>query len=88
MATPLHKNPCTRDHEIYNFGELFLGHYNNILSLYDQCTGVDKKIFKDFYQFYSFSQKLLPFGLGVMELKKNSPYPTYALSQIWSRLAQ
>ena len=27
MATPYHKNPCTRGHEIYYFGRAFPGHH-------------------------------------------------------------
>ena len=45
MTTPMHKNPCPRGHEIYNFGRIFLGHDNYILGLSDQCLGVEKKIF-------------------------------------------
>ena len=39
MATPKHKNPCPRGHEIYNFGRPFLGHhyYIPLLSLSDLC---------------------------------------------------
>ena len=27
MAMPQHKNPCSRGHEIYNFGSLYLEHH-------------------------------------------------------------
>ena len=33
MATPPHKNPCPRGHEIYNFGRPFLGHHYYMLCL-------------------------------------------------------
>ena len=45
MATPQRKNPCLGGHEIYNLGRPFLGHHQNILSLFDLCIG-GKKIFK------------------------------------------
>ena len=45
MATPKHKNPCPRGHEIYNFGRPFLGYHYNILGLSDLFLGVEKKIF-------------------------------------------
>ena len=51
MATPLHKNPCPRGHQIYNFGRPFLGHYY-ILGLSDLCLGKEKKIFKEIMQFH------------------------------------
>ena len=40
------RNPCPRDHEIYNFGRSFLGYYYIILSLSELCLEVEKKIFK------------------------------------------
>ena len=54
MATPQHKTPCPGVHEIYNFGRPFLGHHYDILSLSDQCLGVEKKVFKEImhYTFY------------------------------------
>ena len=51
MATPLHKNPCPRVLEIYNFGRPFLGHHCYKLGLSDACPlpvlrlGVEKKMF-------------------------------------------
>ena len=39
------RNPCPRDHEIYNFGRSFLGYYYIILSLSELCLEVEKKIF-------------------------------------------
>ena len=50
MATPEHKNPCPRGHEIYNFGTPFLGHHYYILGLSDLCLGV-AKIFKEIMHF-------------------------------------
>ena len=52
MATPEHKNPCPRGHEIYNFGRPFLGHHNYILNLFDLCLGVEKKIFKEIMYYH------------------------------------
>ena len=52
MATPSHKNPCPRGHEIYNFGRPFLGHHYYILGLSDLCLGVEKKILKEIMHFY------------------------------------
>ena len=52
MATPLHKNPCPRGHEIYNFGRPFLGHHYYILGLSDLCLGVETKIFKEIMYFH------------------------------------
>ena len=51
MAMPLHKNPCPRGHEIYNFGRPFLGHHYYILGLSDLCQRAEKKIFKEIMQF-------------------------------------
>ena len=51
MATPLHKNPCPRGHEIYNFGRTFLGHPYYILCLSELCLGVQKKILKELMHF-------------------------------------
>ena len=45
IATHYHKNPCPRGHENYNFGKPLLGHHYFILSLFDLCLGVQKKIF-------------------------------------------
>ena len=52
MATPVHKNPCPRGHEIYNFGRPFLGHHYYILGLSDLCLGIEKNIFKEIMQFH------------------------------------
>ena len=52
MATPKHKNPCLRCHEIYSFGRPpFLGHHYYTLSLPESCLGVEKKIFKEIMHF-------------------------------------
>ena len=51
MATPEHQNPCPGGHEIYNFGRPFLCHHYYILSLFDQCLGVEKTIFKEIMHF-------------------------------------
>ena len=44
MATSQDKNPCPGGHEIYNFGGPFRGHHYYILSLFNLCLGVEKKI--------------------------------------------
>ena len=54
MATPQHKNPCSRGHEIYNFSRPFLGHHYYTLSLYGPWPGVEMNIFKEIHQFYTF----------------------------------
>ena len=59
-ATPLHKNPCPRGHEIYNFGRPFLGYHYYILSLSDLCLGVEKKIFKEKVHFYYITYMATP----------------------------
>ena len=45
MATPQHKKPYPRGHEIYNFGRPFLVHHCYTLSLSKPCPGVKKKTF-------------------------------------------
>ena len=52
MASPQHKNPYPRGHEIYNFGRPFLCHHNYILRLSFLCLGVEKKILKIHYITY------------------------------------
>ena len=60
-----YKNPCFRGNEIYNFGRTFLRQHYYKLSLSDQCLGIEKKIFKDIHQFYTFYPKItLPWGMG------------------------
>ena len=51
MATPLHKNPCPRGHEIFNFVIPFHGHQNYILILSVLCLGVDT-IFEKIMHFH------------------------------------
>ena len=65
---PQHRNPCPGGHEIYNFGRPFLGHHNYIHSLSVLCLGVEKKIFKEIHQFYTFYTKITSSwdGEGVM----------------------
>ena len=60
MATPYHKNPCTGGHEIYNFGRPFLDHHYYILSLFDLCLGVEKKIFKEIMHFHYMTYMATP----------------------------
>ena len=54
MVTPQSKNPCPWGHEMYNIGRPFLVHHNYILSLPNLCQRVEKKIFKEIHQFYTF----------------------------------
>ena len=60
MATPQHKNPCPRSHQIYNFGKLFLGHHYYILSLSDLCLGVEKTIFEEIMYFHYLTYMATP----------------------------
>ena len=60
MTTPQRKNPCPMGHELYNFGRLFLGIHNYILSLYVLCLGVGKKIFKDIMHFHYMTYMVTP----------------------------
>ena len=51
MATPLHKNPYTGSHEIYNFAKLFLDH----LTLLSDCliyAWEKRKRFKEIMHFH------------------------------------
>ena len=80
MATPHHRNPCPRGHEIYNFGRGFLAHHYYIFSLSAICTGVKKKIFKEIQQFYTFYPKITsPLGGGSWNLQffVSLPYRWY-----------
>ena len=45
------KKPGARDNEIFNFGRHFLGHHNNILTLYVLCLG-EEKIFIEIMYFH------------------------------------
>ena len=65
---PLLRNPCPGGHEIYDFGRPFLGHHNFIHSFSVLCLGVEKKIFKEIHQFYTFYTKITSSwdGEGVM----------------------
>ena len=60
MVTPLHNNPFSGGHEIYNFGGPFLCHHYYILSLSDLCLGVEKKIFKEIMHFYYMTYMAMP----------------------------
>ena len=60
IATPQHKNPCPKGHEIYNFGRPFLGHHHYILSLSDLCLGAKKKIFKYIMHFHHMTIMAMP----------------------------
>ena len=61
----LAQEPCPGGNEIYNVGRPFLGHHYCILSLSDLCLGVEKKIFKEIHQLYTFYPKInSPWGWG------------------------
>ena len=51
LTTPQHKNPCSGDNSIYNFGKLFLGHHYYTLNLSDLCLSEEKKILKEINAF-------------------------------------
>ena len=71
IATPKHKRPCSGDHEIYNFDRPILGHFYNfdrpvlghfycILSLFDLCLGVKKRILKEIMHFHCMTYMAYP----------------------------
>ena len=69
MASPQHKNPCPKGHEIYIIGAAFPGHHNYmsiyLYSLSALCPGVEEKIFKIAEIFCSFYPKFkAPGGWG------------------------
>ena len=85
MTTPHLRNPCTRGHQIYNFGRPFLCHYFYILGLSDLCLGVEKKIFKEIQQFYTFYPKitsLLGWGSWNLQFLVSLPYRCYIPSLV------
>ena len=43
----LAQEPLFRGHEIYNLGRPFLDHHYLLLSLFELCLEVEKKIFKE-----------------------------------------
>ena len=63
-----HENPCPCDHENFNFGRPFefLPHY--YCSLSDLCLGVEKKIYREMHQFYTFCSQLCPLRVGLIKL--------------------
>ena len=67
MPTPLHKNFCLSDHEIFNFGRPFLGHYYYVLSLSHPCRGIEKKNLKEIMHFH--------FMCYMVTLKNRIPAP-------------
>ena len=60
MAMPLHKNPCPRGHEIYNYDRPFLSHHYYILALSHLCLGIEKKIVKEIMQFHNMRYMAMP----------------------------
>ena len=80
MATPLHLNPCPGGHKIYNFGRPFRGNHHYTLSLSEPCPWVEKKIFQEIQQFYTFYPKITsPLGGGSWNLQflVSLPYRCY-----------
>ena len=76
----LAQEPLPRGHEIYNFGKPFFGHHYYILGLSDLCLGVEKKIFKEIQQFYTFYPQITsPLGEGSWNLQflVSLPYRCY-----------
>ena len=60
LVTPLHKNPCLRGHESYNFGRPFLDHHYYKLDMSDLCLGVEKKILKEMMHFHYMTYLVTP----------------------------
>ena len=88
MATLLHKNLCPRGDEFHNFCKPFLNYHYYTLSLTEACPRVDKTIFKEIQQFYTFYPRItFPWGWGHETYNFWSSYPTDASYQIWPRLA-
>ena len=54
------QKPLPRGHENYNFGRPFLGHHYYIISLSDQCLGVEKKISKEMMHFHYMTYMATP----------------------------
>ena len=54
MTMPQHRNPCPWSHEINKFGRGFHSHHIFTFNLSETYIEVEKKIFKDLHQFYSF----------------------------------
>ena len=77
MAMPQHKNPCPGDHEIYNFCMSFRHFYYFVLHLSDLCSGVVMKIFREIHQYFLFTLKLSPHGVGCGHEIYNILSPTY-----------
>ena len=69
MTVPQHKNPLPQGSWNLQFGRPFLGHYYYmyVLNLSYSCLGIEKKMFKEKYQFYTFYPQITPLptlGLG------------------------
>ena len=83
MSIPQHKNPCTGDHEIYNFGKLFLGRHYILFSLSYQCLGEEKKILKEIMNFNYKMLWLRPITRspvpGVMKFLQTLPWSSLLL---------
>ena len=75
MVMPQHKIPWPSIHQIYNFGTRYLlGNHYCILCQSDLCLGVEKKIFKEIHQFYTFKPKLIsPWSRGGGGMKFTFP---------------
>ena len=80
----MYKNPCPGGHDIYNFGRSFLGYHNYALGLYGLCSRVEKKIFQEIHQFYTFYSKITsPWDGGVMKFTISGLHPVHMLHQIF-----
>ena len=56
----LAQEPLPRGYDIYNFGRPFLGYHYYILSLFDLCLRIEKKIFKETLHFHYLSYMTTP----------------------------
>ena len=66
----LAQEPLPRGHESYNFGRPFFCHHYYIHSLSEPCPWVEKKIFKEIHQFYTFYPQITtPWGGGSWNLQ-------------------
>ena len=86
MATPQHKNPCPRGHEIYNFGRPFVCHHFYILVFQINAWEQRRRFLKIYSNFTLFTLQLPPLLVGGSH--EMSPYPINATYQISLRLAQ
>ena len=65
MATLLHKDPCSRGHEIFNLGRPFIGLHCYALSECELFREVEKIFLRNTSIFHFLPQNYLPLGWGV-----------------------